>query len=894
MHFSTVSGPSSNSGQLYATSNGSQSSQESDLERRISVIADFFKWIETSETTPITLDSSPASSEPLIFGLPYSHPSFVGRVREREHLSQYFEQCQIVAVTGLGGIGKTDFAVQYAWDCKAQFEVIAFIRVWSPKELSKEVADLARKLRKDANASLSFEEKLTIIREELEGRGGRALFIFDEMDDPAMLHELWRLLPYLGNSKILLTTRFSTLKAPQDQSLQLLSLGALSEKEAADYLLDAIRGDPYENDELSAAAVARELGCLPLALYQAARFIPYNSGYNLDNFLDDLRSAGLEMFSYENSPIPMTGKPVYKIWKKSLAAIEALENGWESIKLLQFMSIFKSAPMLPWLVEKWFNRSGNSCSYEAALSNLQLYSLLEISSAGYYCHPLLLQVVREGASRQETEYLIKREQHYSQEAIKILCEELKSSSQENVFWGEDLILHIINFTKLCHVPDILLEKSYGYAWKVGNYKLAEVLIGKLLGNDTFWPESDFGDALEARRLLYKAAVYSRFANWSSGLDAYKRSYKTFKALALREDGGNYLPSLAVACRGLGLCYQKKGKAYLEKKYYSKAQKISSKLEPEKRMTDLGICPDGWAIYLINRGKFEEALCYQTQLVSLCEAKLGDDPVTAECLSDLGVIHEKLEAFEKALDYHRRALSIREKVLDPMHPDIGKSHYRLGACHFLLKEYQQAFDAYARALQIQEKKLVRSHPDLLATKDGIRRVSKELHLPEAEQGDPKIIGLVSIKSIRNRKRFVAESKLQELHRACQEKRNAAIVGPRQSGKSSLAAQYVLEHRADYKYIQWICASIPGQIELGLMKLWEELIIPEGDVEKYWKTLHPALVERGEGILLIFDGVDTIERLNGFKRRMPDFGKATVILVSRLTDQLPPSYVQIYPF
>jgi tetratricopeptide (TPR) repeat protein/predicted Ser/Thr protein kinase len=77
---------------------------------------------------------------------------------------------------------------------------------------------------------------------------------------------------------------------------------------------------------------------------------------------------------------------------------------------------------------------------------------------------------------------------------------------------------------------------------------------------------------------------------------------------------------------------------------------------------------------------------------------------ANLLSSLGVLHHNIGEFERALDYDRRGLSIREAQLGPSHPDVAASLDSIALSLAATGGYDDAIEHFERARSIREAAL----------------------------------------------------------------------------------------------------------------------------------------------------------------------------------------------
>jgi tetratricopeptide (TPR) repeat protein len=69
---------------------------------------------------------------------------------------------------------------------------------------------------------------------------------------------------------------------------------------------------------------------------------------------------------------------------------------------------------------------------------------------------------------------------------------------------------------------------------------------------------------------------------------------------------------------------------------------------------------------------------------------------------LAEVYRELGRYADAIQFHARALAIREKSLGPWHPDTATSLNGLGYAYEALGQYAQALPLNERALAIREK------------------------------------------------------------------------------------------------------------------------------------------------------------------------------------------------
>ena len=165
------------------------------------------------------------------------------------------------AVHGLGGVGKTSLAREYIERHAADYPGgVWWIAAADRAGTMEGLAALARALDPRVPEDIPAEDAAKAALAELGRRHAPFLLVYDNAPDPASLRGL---LPKRG-AKVLITSRHPGWNR---QALP-LPVNAMAEDDAV-ALLQAVAERP---DEAGARRLARELGCLPLALDQAGAY----------------------------------------------------------------------------------------------------------------------------------------------------------------------------------------------------------------------------------------------------------------------------------------------------------------------------------------------------------------------------------------------------------------------------------------------------------------------------------------------------------------------------------------------------------------------------------------------------------------------------------------------
>jgi tetratricopeptide (TPR) repeat protein len=302
---------------------------------------------------------------------------FVGREETLHKLRDmlFHQGHQRVALVGLGGIGKTQVALEIAqWSRQHKPDhSIFWVPALSDAGLEQAYAEIARMLsiqRKDKDEDLK-----DVVRRYLSSdQAGPWLFIVDNADEPDMVRTVTRFLPSSNTGKVLFTTRSPdvALAVSDDAAVQ---LGRMSMQEAKDVLQKWLGVQTFE-DDAAAEQLLQELTCLPLAITQAAAYLTRNR-MPVTKYLGLLRRTEKDMVELmsrefkDNTRYEVSQNGVATTWLVSFEQIRRSDSA--AAELLSFLSQIEPKaipqPLLP--------RQGSDEQTEYAIGTLCGYAFLE-------------------------------------------------------------------------------------------------------------------------------------------------------------------------------------------------------------------------------------------------------------------------------------------------------------------------------------------------------------------------------------------------------------------------------------------------------------------------------------------------------------------------------------
>ncbi|XRQ11315.1 FxSxx-COOH system tetratricopeptide repeat protein [Actinomadura welshii] len=279
---------------------------------------------------------NPPSRVPQVWGkVPPRYKNFTGRTdlleRLRAGLGGRVTAVLPHALHGLGGVGKTMMAVEYAHRYQSDYDLVWWIPADQPVLVRSSLASLAPQLGLPSASVSGVEEAANAVLEAL--RRGEPytdwLLVFDNADEP---EELSDILPQ-GPGHVLITSRNHRWASIVDA----VPIDVFTREESVEFLTRRVpRGITRED----ADRLAEELGDLPLALEQAGA-LQSETGIAVSEYLRLLTQRTSQLLSQgkpSEYPAPMTAA-----WALSVASLE--EKMPEALNLLRYCAFFGPEPI---------------------------------------------------------------------------------------------------------------------------------------------------------------------------------------------------------------------------------------------------------------------------------------------------------------------------------------------------------------------------------------------------------------------------------------------------------------------------------------------------------------------------------------------------------------------
>jgi len=637
-------------------------------------------------------------SEPTIWNLPPRHQFFTGRedllARLRERLAAGTTPATKVQVlTGLGGIGKSALAVEYAYRFRSDYRLGWMITADSSASLTAGAEGLARTLGLPGNDLRDERSLLEGLRQWLETNGSW-LLILDDANEPEVLKPL---LPRSASGHILVTSR----NLQWENVAQRIEVDVLP-RAASTYLL---RERTKQGDIVNAERVAAALGDLPLALEMASAYCA-QTGTSLVDYAEELERGhgGVGIASIATSA---------DLWLSKLE-----QESPAAMQLINLLAFFADTAISPDVIvnhaevlsEPLLSFVRDERIFADAIAQLEQTSFLRRDGMLLIMHPFAQALIRE-------RMVEGRRREVARTAVALL----DAALPEFPFGAWD--------AEVAATHDSLDQHALAAAGH------AEAL----------------GVALETvARLFAKLGSNRSMANDFVGARA---AFERALAIDERVLGPEH-PQTGADLNNLGKVLANQGDLTGARVMFERALAIDERVfgrdhpQTAADLNNLGLVLRALGDLTGSRATFEQAL-------AIDERSLGPQhPQTAAQLNNLGLVLGDLGDHVGARAAFERALGIDEKVLGPTHPNVAIRNQNLGVVLGKSGDFLGAKAAFERALVIAEKAF---GPEHLLIAELLRRLAWALwQLGDIQRGIASLTRSISVYRVAGDRHQIAES------------------------------------------------------------------------------------------------------------------------------------------
>lgn len=260
--------------------------------------------LHQTTVTGLHLAHRPVSVAP-VFMVPFERDdAFIAREDIIMHINTAFRNQSRVALAGIGGVGKSQIAIEYCYRFKAanpQSHVF-WVFAGNSARFHQAYEEIGRRLRVPGCDDLKADKTETVRKWLCAEDSPRWLMVVDNADDMDLFYtnksrteaenvSFARFLPVSPNGKLLITARDSRLAERLAHRKRPLRVQPMSLEDAVSLLSSKLPGN--ESYLADSEELLKELGFLPLTITQAAAFMSENS-LSIEKYLSALRVSDEE------------------------------------------------------------------------------------------------------------------------------------------------------------------------------------------------------------------------------------------------------------------------------------------------------------------------------------------------------------------------------------------------------------------------------------------------------------------------------------------------------------------------------------------------------------------------------------------------------------------------
>ena len=616
----------------------------------------------------------------------------LARLRRQLLAAQAMDLSEPQAISGLGGIGKTQVVLEYAYRYAEEYQAVFWVRADSRGALVSGFLEIARTVKLLERDEQDQSVMVAAVKAWL-GQHTGWLLILDNADEPALLTEF---LPAPMRGHLLLTTRAQALGGLAHR----IEVHALDQDAAALLVLrragllplDAALAQSEQADRQVAEELSRQLGGLPLALDQAGAYLE-ETRCSLQHYLDLYKSHRAALLRHRGGLTLDHPDSVATTWSLAFASVE--QRSAVAADLLRICSLLHPDAMPEELFLLGAAHLGpalaaienDPLAFNHALAVIQSYSLLHRQSREQTLsmHRVVQAVLADAMSNQEHEQWTRR----AIAALNAVFPEVRGEG-----WGQ-----------------------WGRCGRLLPHVLS-VAVASLPSAQN----------LELASLLLRTADYLlQRAQYEQAEPLYLR------ALHIREQSlGRDHPQVAFPLGGLADLYQEQGNYQQAEPLYLRALHLWEQA-PAQAYPEVAFLLNNLAILYYEQGNHQQAEQLLQRALHLDEQMCGQEHRnTATRLNNLAVLYLEQGDHQRAEPLLQRVLSIDEQALGPEHPDMAFPLINLADLYRGQGRYEQAEALYLRALHLWEQTLGRDHPQVAFPLNGLATLYREQgHYEQAE-------------------------------------------------------------------------------------------------------------------------------------------------------------------
>ncbi|OOQ89516.1 hypothetical protein PEBR_07860 [Penicillium brasilianum] len=705
--------------------------------------AEFHLPPERPETPP-----SPLSTVPIT-----RNPDFVGR---DTLLQRIHDKCSVLgsstALVGLGGVGKSQLAIEYSYRIGSQSPAIWVFWVHASsagrfKESFWDIADQV-KIPGRQNPHINILKQVeNLLRDK---KRGKWFLILDSVDDEECLRKppatgpetltygqgnaqtkpLWKYIPRVPHGSILITSRTQDVALRMVDHKDLIEVTPMEKSEALELLQRKLE---LPGESQGSGQLVEELEFMPLSIIQAASYIRNQAPlYSVLQYLRDFRKSDREAIRLlENE-----AGHCYRDWEAKNSILVTWQMSFDHIRqksptaadLLSLMSFFDRQGIPENLLRTRYESSSNSITdklddssdhkssnsdidyeFRGDITTLRNYSFISVSVNGrlFTMHRLV-----QLTTFAWLEIHGKTEQ-WKGKFISNLYNEFPINEYENWEKCQSLFPHVQS--AMSHRPTsqesllqwtTVLFKGACYGLQSGNIAVSREMVWqsrnqrmKLMG-------------LEDEEALASTVTLAT-AYWAEGWwEKAEKLYLWVMEVSKAKFGDNH-PSTLASTANLAVTYLSQGRwEEAEKLFLSLIDTAKTKFGDDHFSTLMSIA--NLAQTYSVQGRWNEAEKLLVQVIQSSKTKVGGDhPITLSSMTNLASTYIRQGRWKEAEKLSVQVIESSKMKLGENHPATLASEANLALTYRKWERVQEAEKLLERVVETRKTNVGDDHPDTLS-------------------------------------------------------------------------------------------------------------------------------------------------------------------------------------
>ncbi|KAJ4176050.1 hypothetical protein NW755_014637, partial [Fusarium falciforme] len=630
------------------------------------------------------------------------------------------DACQRTVIEGLGGVGKTQIALEAAFRLRHEYPLCSVF--WVPSVDATSFENAYRDIGRLLGVAGIDEDKAdvkAIVKAALSHKdAGQWLLIIDNADDSKLLFGptgLSSFLPCSMNGSILFTTRTREVTVRLDvHPAGIIKTTKMSREEATE-MLQARLTETQMQDTASLTGLLDFLDDLPLAIRQASAYM-HKTGMTTARYLEQCRSSDSTLVNLLSRDFEDRGRydtiknPVATAWLISFRHIA--RDRPQAGGYLRFMSFLSERDipiaMLP--------ATDDELEVDEAIGTLEAYGFItkREEGASIDMHRLVRLAMRnwldqEGQARKTYCGVIGR-----------MEEVFPFPEHENRAIWMKYLPHariVLESDEKCDdgeaISSLLFNVAGGFSM-LGSYQQAEMMYRQALElrKKVVWKE----DAFTRASMNNLARVLDSMGQYEEAEKMDRQTLELREKVLGKEHPVTFgsMNNLALVLDSMGHMGQYEEAEKMHRQTLELKEKVLGKEHPDTlgSMSNL-------AGTLHSQGKYEAAVKMHRQTVELMEKVLGKEhPDTLGSMNNLASVLDSMGQYEEAEKMHRQTLELKEKALGKEHPDTLASMNNLANVLDSTGKYEEAEKMHRQTVELMEKVLGKVHPDTLGSMNNL--------------------------------------------------------------------------------------------------------------------------------------------------------------------------------